>query len=184
MRGFRNPWLAAGLLLTGEILCAVACFTESRSVILPAITVGLTLILSAFALLIGQRPQSGSMQHQMEQQRLQLIEREEAFEELQTQVQDQFNRMNQDLREREKQVSIRYQKMLEWMELPAASETEAQAIPPSVGELDQRVLELLEAEAHRLFDAILANDYIQDGRFQIELLRDEMLELAGRIARV
>ncbi len=49
---------------------------------------------------------------------------------------------------------------------------------------DQQVREILDAQAELIYEKIRGNNYALEGRFQPLMLRDDLLDLASRIARV
>lgn len=93
-----------------------------------------------------------------------------------------------ELSRREKELDNRLLVFHEWMEFPAPatiqqpSRTEDEWI--EVSERDQRLFQLLEDESQRVFDKILGNEYSQDGRVQIDLIRDETLNFVNSVAQI
>ena len=53
-----------------------------------------------------------------------------------------------------------------------------------LSEKDQEVQQILEAEAERVYEKIRANGYSKDGSVDTQLIRDEVVELIERVARV
>ena len=113
------------------------------------------------------------------------------------QLEEELQEREQGLRELAKQLNRREQSLAnklvtfhEWMEFPEPvdlNQVAQQEVSPELTELvekDHQVIELLEVETERIFDAILANKYVEDGTFQPQLLRDEVFELANSVARV
>ena len=101
--------------------------------------------------------------------------------------QESFDELVRQLDQREKRLTEKLVTYHSWAEFPEPMDVTIDGEQVTAGELaekDSQTLELLNVETQRIFDAILANQYSSDGQVQLELLRDEALDLANRVARI
>lgn len=93
-----------------------------------------------------------------------------------------------ELARREQELDNRLLVFHEWMEFPAPSTIQQPQRSDDewieVSERDRRLFQLLEDESQRVFDKILANEYSEDGRVQIDLIRDEALAFVTSVAQI
>jgi len=101
-------------------------------------------------------------------------------------LQQQFDLLEQ----RQQALSERLMGFQEWLEYPQPqAASEAQRTPPTARDIhqtqaDRKVLEILHAESQRVFAAILDRRYVRDDGVAAERIRDDLLNLASRIASV
>ncbi len=99
------------------------------------------------------------------------------------QLQDQAERIER----KQRKLASEWIAFYEWQEFPEPidiTDYEGEQAASVIKKKDERVKKILEEESKRLFNRILANSYIQDGRFDYIVLRDEMYDMAHRIALV
>ena len=129
--------------------------------------------------LIGRRGETEVGEDPAGQLEAALQERKESLQELARQ-----------LDRREQSLANKLVTFHEWMEFPEPvdlNEPAGDEQGEELGELvekDHQVIELLESETERIFNAILAHEFVRDDVFQPQLVRDEVFELANRVARI
>ena len=125
------------------------------------------------------------------------------LEKLNAAIEKQFAEQGARLDQREKSLAARFLTYHEWTEfpqpldlrqpgsqLPGLSAHDPRLHGPTdqqLGDLvkkDRQVLELLKAETKILYDNILSNRYSQDGKVQLQVLRDDAYLLMTRVARI
>ncbi len=127
----------------------------------------------------GRRGEGEGAEDPTEQLEVALQQRDESLQQLARQ-----------LDRREQSLANKLVTFHEWMEFPEPvdlNELPGDQEREELGELvekDHQVIELLESETERIFNAILENQFVRDGDFQPQLLRDEVFELANRVARI
>lgn len=100
---------------------------------------------------------------------------------------DQLNKQAERIERQQRKLASEWIAFYEWQEFPEPidlADHDSQRDAHSTKKKDEQVKKILEDESRRLFNRILANSYSQDGRFDYVVLRDEMYELAQRIAKV
>ena len=123
--------------------------------------------------------------------------RGEGSEDMSGQLEAALQQRDESLQQLARQLDRREQSLAnklvtfhEWMEFPEPvdlNELPGDEECEELGELvekDHQVIDLLESETERIFNAILENQFVRDGDFQPQLLRDEVFELANRVARI
>ncbi len=129
------------------------------------------------------------------------VQEQQAFRDSMREATEQMKWQAETLQRRERELADRFLQYQSWMEYPideqgqasgdldrSDSHEEAETIE-SLGyqkmlEQDRELTKLLEQEAERLFNKIKENAYAKNGKFQPELLRDDLQLLLTKIARV
>ena len=102
----------------------------------------------------------------------------------QTQV-EEIEQRQQLLDGRERDLVDRFARYQEFLEYPTDSSAEhSVAAPAKLSKQDEEVQRLLEAEAERVYEKIRSNGYTVDDKVDVEAIRDEAIDLIGRVARV
>ena len=152
--------------------------------------------VAALAAVLLFRRELGQVEVELEQLRLRLAAEEahltqqrQQLELLQQNVEAELKSQSSRLDKREQAMADRLVTYHEWMEFPQPLEL-ARAAQPSDAELsalaknDRDLQELLKAETKSLYDRILQNKYAPDGQVQLPIIRDDVLALIVRVARI
>lgn len=116
----------------------------------------------------------------------QLREQQAALEELRVRSLALLQQQADRLREREHRLTERMAQAHELLEypLPDAHAGRPPAELMQLSERDREVSRILEAEAERVYEKIRANGYMQHGRLNEAVIREELSQLVLRIAQV
>ena len=110
------------------------------------------------------------------------------FEQLRLTIQSELAQEASRLDKREQNLTQRLVTYREWMEFPQPLELAASVAP--AGELselakkDRQMLELLQAETKLLYDNILQNKYASGDQVLLPVIRDDVLVLITKVARI
>lgn len=100
---------------------------------------------------------------------------------LENELQQQLARIEQ----RGKSVADRMIAFHEWMEFPQPIELrDAESDHADLQQKDRQVLAIMEEESKRLYERIRNNEFRTNGKFDSLILRDEILELCRKVAKV
>jgi DNA-binding transcriptional ArsR family regulator len=110
------------------------------------------------------------------------------FEELRLAMQEELKQEAIRLGKREQSLADRLVTYHEWMEFPQPLELGTNPVDdPRLMELakkDREMLELLKAETKLLYDRILQNKYAPEGQVSLPAIRDDVVSLVNRVARI
>lgn len=96
----------------------------------------------------------------------------------------EFTSREQRLNERDRDLSERWLRYQEWFEYPDPLTKHGVIFDPKHTEQDQQVLQILQAESKRVYEKLLDNGYLKGGTVSVEGIRDDVLDLVTRIAKV
>ncbi len=134
----------------------------------------------------ADHPSVQTMVQQLLQKQTELNEQRLALEQIRGAVQAELERRAEELGQREQHLASRFARFHEFLEYPDEdlhSEQSADQLR-RLGEQDREVRKLLEAEAERVYEKIRANGYTVNGQPDLLLIRDEVLSLIQRVARI
>ncbi|MCA9063655.1 MAG: DUF4200 domain-containing protein, partial [Planctomycetaceae bacterium] len=127
----------------------------------------------------------------VQQREQELKQREQAFETAREEISAELNAQAERLKQRSANLTARFVRFHEFMEYPGHDESDDLTISPpdharliDLAEKDRQVHAILEAEAERVYEKLRANGYATNGRVDLPVIRDEVLALAERVARV
>ena len=106
------------------------------------------------------------------------------FKELAEETRAEFASREQQLNERERNLSERWLRHQEWFEYPDPLTKQGVVFDPKFTAQDQQVLDILQAESKLVYEKILNNGYTDDGTVNVDRIRDDVLDLVTRIAKV
>jgi hypothetical protein len=195
MSGHRWHWVPISLVAGGvALVCAVAAF-NLRALgwwELPILAGCAAALAAAFWF----RRKLDTVEIELEALRRRLADEEtrlntqrSEFEQLRLTIQSELAQEGSRLDRREQNLTQRLVTYREWMEFPQPLEL-AQTPAPSVSELsdlarkDRQMLELLQAETKLLYDNILQNKYACGNEVLLPVIRDDMLALITKVARI
>lgn len=112
------------------------------------------------------------------------IDRDE-LESFQDKVQNELNQEAASLEKRARDLTERLASVEQWMEYPQSIIPKGDsATQAALTAKDHEVIKLLDSESERFFEFVRANRYTDNGQFNARLLRDDVLNLASRIAHI
>ncbi|MDB4614689.1 CCDC174 family protein [bacterium] len=104
---------------------------------------------------------------------------------LREQTQNEFADREQRLQQRERKLGENWLRHQEWFEYPdPLCQSADRDFNPKLSEQDRQVLDILEAESKSVYEKILANGYVKDGQADVPEIRDDVLTLVTKIARI
>src|SRR5262245_19451105 len=190
----RWHWLAIGLVATGVSAVVIAAVAHAA-----ALGWWQLLLYAGCAAALGAavlfRRKLSATEVELERLRRRLSEEENRlaaersqFEELRLAMQDELTQEASRIDKREQALADRLVTYHEWMEFPQPLDL-AQP-PPEVAKLtelarkDRQMLDLLKAETKILYDNILQNKYAPEGKVVLPAIRDDIVSLVIRVARI
>lgn len=113
------------------------------------------------------------------------LERAE-LERVKAEIEQQLDQRAQQLNAREIALTDRLVQFQEWNEYPQpdSSSQERKSAPALLVEQDQRVIEILDDEAKLVYVRLKEGYYNPDGKLNPDLVRDQVVDLVTRVARV
>ncbi|QDU94351.1 hypothetical protein [Lignipirellula cremea] len=109
----------------------------------------------------------------------------EQFEERRKDTEQQLEKIAASLQTREETLANRLVTYHEWMEFPRPinldQDKSSDALLTDLAKKDKQLLKLLEDESKSLFEKIRQNRYMEDNKFQPDLLRNDALDLVQRV---
>lgn len=127
------------------------------------------------------------LRRELDQQQTRLHTERSQFEELRLTIEEELRQQAGRLDKREQALADRLVTYHEWMEFPQPVELghpPSDALLSDLARKDRQMLELLKAETKTLYDNILQNKYARDGRVMLPVIRDDILALVTRVARI
>jgi hypothetical protein len=187
----RSRWLAIGLASAGMILILVSAdWSAIRNWPLWCTLSGIALIGSGLILSGNMRRSvtglriSDASSASTPEERLRL--QTDAFEELKRQTITEFEQHAERLTRRERDLTERFAKYHEILEYPVqdvhAERTQSELLQLSAS--DREVHRVLEKEAERVYEKIRQNGYTIHGKPDVATIRNEIVELIHRIAKI
>src|SRR4051812_11784860 len=194
MSEHRWHWLSIGLVATGVVSVAVAAAVNSSQLGWWQALIYIGCLATAAAVLLFRRKLS-AVEIQLEGLRRRLADEEtrldserSQFEELRLSMQEEFKQDAARLGKREQALADRLVTYHEWMEFPQPLNL---AHPPlddeallELARKDRQMLDLLKAETKTLYDNILQNKYAPEGKLSLTIIRDDVVNLVTRVARI
>lgn len=135
------------------------------------------------------RPVVNPTEDAIQAERDQLDQERSELDELKQTIEAELESRAKDIDQRELKLSNRLVAFQEWLEYPGADavEGETETAPLATAELsaqDQQVIDLLDAEAKRLYEKLQEGYYQPDGKLDQTLIRDDALDLITRVAKI
>lgn len=190
--------LAVGWAVAGVVLAIVkTVMTEGHTAAeftlyeLVPFTAGL-LVLSGLHFFL-KRPsydgcsESGELTDGMklEVERDKLVQERAELNRLQKEIEQQLDQRAEQLNSREVALTNRLVQFHEWEEYPKPDEVSRRGTAPALLiEQDQQVMELLDKEARLVYSRLKDGYYNPDGRLDPVLVRDQVIDLVTRVAKV
>jgi len=194
MNSHRWHWIPIGLVAAAVIAVAIATGINAR--ILgwwqALIWVGCALAVAAA---FWFRRKLGATEIELETLRQRLAAEETRlgseraqFEELQLAVQEELRQEAGRIGKREQALADRLVTYHEWMEFPQPLDLGHTALDDArraeLAKKDREMMDLLKAETKILYDNILQNKYLEDGRVSLPAIRDDVVVLVTKVARI
>ncbi len=194
MSEHRWHWLSIGLVLTGVGAVVVATAANASHLSWWQALIYAGCLATAAAALLFRRKLSAveieleALRHRLAVEETRLDTERSQFEELRLSMQQELSHEATRLDKREQALADRLVTYHEWMEFPQPLNL---SHPPpddeSLLELarkDRQMLDLLKAETKILYDNILQNKYAPEGTLSLTIIRDDVLILVTRVARI
>lgn len=177
-------------VMAGLLACAavVARWVQAGQVDVPGM-----IVLGALVQLVGiflARPVVSPAEEALAAERDQIDQERAELEELKQTIEAQLEKRAKDVDSRELKLSNRLVAFQEWLEYPGAEaavdgeEAKTSLATVEMSALDQQVIDLLDAEAKRLYEKLQEGYYQPDGKLDQTLIRDDALDLATRVAKI
>jgi hypothetical protein len=193
MEHHRLSWVPIGLVAAGVLaVCAAAAVNYAALGWWQAVVYGGCAAAAAAALLFRRKLgrteiELEALRHRLSAEESRLAAERSQFEELRLAIQEEMSQQAGRLDKREQALADRLVTYREWMEFPQPIDL-SQAAPPSLlSELarkDRQMLELLQAETKVVYENILENKYAPGGQVLLPVIRDDLVQLITRVARI
>ncbi|MEO1999118.1 MAG: hypothetical protein ABGZ17_28060 [Planctomycetaceae bacterium] len=188
-----SPMAGRGLVLCGLLVLTLATTLPADQIawVRGCVVTGGLLCAIGVRLICG--PRARRDQHLLTEQHtgvpgaLEQPSNRDDLEQYQRDVTEALQQQFDLLEQRQRALSERRIQFQEWMEYPQASGDHTVApTNRSIDETqaDRQVLEILHSESQRVFTAILDREYVRDDRVDAKRIRDDLLDMANRIASV
>lgn len=190
----RRHWLPIGLVAAGVVGILTASLANAGrlgwwQVLIYA---GCGAALAALALfrrkLSATEVELDALRRRLGDEENRLLMERSQFEQLRVAVQHELSQETDRLNKREQALSNRLVTYHEWMEFPQPLDLRHTALDDArladLAAKDRQLNELLKAETRTLYDSILANKYAPDGRVLLPVIRDDIVSLVLRAARI
>ncbi len=151
-------------------------------------------VLAAVALywfrrkLSGTEIELGILRQRLTGEETRLASDRSQFEELRLAMQDELKQEAIRIGKREQNLADRLVTYHEWMEFPQPLELGKTPVDDArlveLAKKDREMLELLKAETKLLYDRILQNKYAPEGQVLLPAIRDDVVSLVNRVARI
>jgi hypothetical protein len=196
MNDYRWHWIPIGLVVAGVASVVVGTAANSRLLgwwQLPVYAGCLASIAAALLFrrkLTAREVELDALRRRLDQDEMRLASQRSEFEELRLAMQQELSQQAGRLEKREQALADRLITYHEWMEFPQPVDLRQAQPPPSDAELaelarkDREMLELLKAETKLLYEKIWQNQYAPDGNVSLPLIRDDIVRLITRVARI
>src|SRR5262245_24433887 len=190
----RWHWLSIGLLAGCVVAVGVAAAANvSRLGWWEAVIIAGCIAAASAAFFFRRKLSSVEMQLEALQRRLadeetRLNNERSQFEELRLSLQDELKQEAARVGKREQALADRLVTYHEWMEFPQPVNLSHPS--PNDDELaelarkDRQMLDLLKAETKTLYDKIVQNHYAPEGKVSLLIIRDDVVSLVTRVARI
>jgi hypothetical protein len=194
MSEHRWHWLSIGLISAGVGAIFVATAANAAHLGWWQGLIYAGCVATAAAALLFRRKLSAveielvALRHRLAEEEARLGNERSQFEELRLSMQQELSQEAATLGKREQALADRLVTYHEWMEFPQPLNL---AHPPPDDEAlmelarkDRQMLDLLKAETKILYDNILQNKYAPEGKLSLTIIRDDVVNLVTRVARV
>jgi len=194
MEQHRWSWLPIGLVSAGVASVCAAAIINYAALGWWQVLIYAGCAAAAAATLLFRRKLNASeielegIRRRLADDQTRLASERSQFEELRMTVQQELAQQASRNDKREQAFADRLVTYHEWMEFPQPIELSHPApTDAALAELarkDRQVQELLKAQTRLFYDNILQNKYAAEGKVLLPVIRDDVLELVTRVARV
>jgi hypothetical protein len=194
MEQHRWSWLPIGLVSAGVIAVCAAAIVNYAALGWWQLLVYAGCAAAAAAALLFRRKLSVAeveldrVRRRLADDEMRLASERSQFEELRMTVQQELAQQSGRLDKREQAFADRLVTYHEWMEFPQPIELShpapTDAVLAALARQDRQMQELLKAETRVFYDNILQNKYAAEGRVLLPVIRDDVLQLITRVARI
>jgi hypothetical protein len=194
MNSHRWHWIPIGLVVAAVSAVAIATGTNAHNLGWWQVWIWVGCVLALAAVFWFRRKLSVA-EIELETLRLRLADEETRlaseraqFEELQMAVQEELKQEAGRLGKREQALADRLVTYHEWMEFPQPLDLGHTPLDDArlaeLAKKDRAMMDLLKAETKILYDHILQNKYLVEGRVSLPAIRDDVVVLVTKVARI
>jgi hypothetical protein len=194
MNHHRWQWLPIGLVLAAAASVLTATIANAsrlgwwQAVIYAGCLAAITATFLFRRRLSATEVELDSIRHRLEQDENRLSLQRSQFEELRLSMQQELEQAAGRIDKREQALADRLVTYHEWMEFPRPMDLGHTPLDDArLAELarkDRQMQELLKAETQVLYDNILQNKYAPEGQVLLPVIREDILSLVIRVARI
>jgi hypothetical protein len=192
---FRREWLPAALVLTGVVVMFACAWPAREALGWWQWGVWLGGLAAAGGALWFQRRLTleeldlATLRSDIHAKQRQLAVDETQWQAAREAIESQLSEHSERLDSRERALSGKLLTFHEWMEFPQPLDLASHSTPTeqelsALSRQDRQLEELLNVETQRVFEDILSNKYVVEGEFRVKLVRDDLLALVTRVARI
>lgn len=194
MNHYRWHWLPIGLVALAVVAVVASAAANARPLGWWQVPVYAGCAAAAVAALLFRRKLSvaeielARLRQRIDDDELRLASQRSEFEELRLAMQQELTQQASRLDKREQALADRLVTYHEWMEFPQPINLslgpKEEAELSELARKDRQLLDLLKEETQLLYDRIWENKYAPEGVVKLPLVRDDLVSLITRVARV
>jgi hypothetical protein len=194
MSEHRWHWLSIGLVAAGVVaVCVGAIVNAAHLGWWQAVVYGGCLAIATAAILFRRKLsvveiQLEALRRRLSDEETRLGAERSQFEELRLSLQEELNQQASRVDKREQALADRLVTYHEWMEFPQPLNLSHPAADDAelieLARKDRQMLDLLKAETKVLYDNIVQNKYAPEGKLSLMIVRDDVVNLVTRVARI
>lgn len=194
MSSHRWHWIPIGLVGVAVLAVAIATAVNARALGWWQVLIWGGCVLAAAAVFWFRRKlsvaeiEAATLRQRLSGEEMRLASDRSQFEELRLALQEELKQEALRVGKREQALADRLVTYHEWMEFPqpvnlghAAGDDTRNA---DLAKKDREMVELLKAETRVLYDRILQNKYAPEGQVLLPAIRDDVVSLVTRVARI
>lgn len=188
----RRFWIAASLTTLASVITIVVALTGLPTAtpawwaLMAAAVIGPSSLFWIWPRLRDQDPEIVALRAKLTFEQKQRFEQQKEFERVRLALQTELQFRAERLEERERDLASRFARFHEFLEYPLenlhAEKTTGQL--QKLSDQDRSVRQLLEAEAERVYEKIRRNGYMVEQKVDVNAIRDEILQLIQRVAKI
>lgn len=194
MNHHRWQWLPIGLVLVAVISVMTAAIVNAGALGWWQAVIYAGCLAAAVATMLFRRKLSvtevelESIRHRLADEETQLALRQSQFAELRLSIEQELGQTASRLDKREQALADRLVTYHEWMEFPRPLALGQPVLDDArlaeLAKKDRQLQELLKEETRGFYDNILQNKYAPEGQLLLPIVREDVINLVMRVARI